>query len=518
MPPLVTRSRPLRRRIRLAALVLSALALVGTPRGYAQTSASPGGSAAAASTPAPACSSDTEQSSPQTAQDILNSFGPGEAAGAYATTAAYVAQFYPLWFTYHQAQVVNNLVGPDRVTPIYNFVVLINVDTIYASAFLDLTAEPVVLTIPETPVNYSILLLDPYGDVFQTALQSNTPGVYALTGPGFSGTLPPGVTPVAMPLNAMTLIFRADRYASASSATPYANQTAQATTFRASLQLQTLSDYLSNPNGGATAVKPEAYFAFPFKLTADQLIARDPTTFLRMLQRSVASSRTPPMTPFEQSLSDRFDALFGNGAAQNPDFGAGAQLAHKLIVSRYMTHTGPTNWVHFNNIGCWNGGTQVVDRSAITEFCQYCNNISTAAYYHAFKDATGQWLTGSNPGGYVLTFSPEQLPQATRFWSLTAYTPRTVELIPNPEQKYAVAGYTPGLQYNSDGSLSIYISTVRPPGVPSANWLPVSPRRFNVALRIYGTESGVENYFPPGIQSRGSSAASPGSPGADGSD
>src|SRR6185312_5641559 len=117
MPPLVTRSRPMRLRLRLAALVLSALALGGASRGYAQTSASPGGSAAAASTPAPACSSDTGPSSRQSAQDILNGFDPGSAAGAYATTAAYVAQFYPLWFTYYQAQVVNKLVGPDRVTP-----------------------------------------------------------------------------------------------------------------------------------------------------------------------------------------------------------------------------------------------------------------------------------------------------------------------------------------------------------------------------------------------------------------
>ena len=87
--------------------------------------------------------------------------------------------------------------GPDRVTPIYNSVVLINVDTVYASAFHDLTDGPMVLTVPETPVNYSILLLDPYGDSFQTALQPNTPGVYTLTGPGFSGALPPGIRPSA---------------------------------------------------------------------------------------------------------------------------------------------------------------------------------------------------------------------------------------------------------------------------------------------------------------------------------
>ena len=75
MPPLVTRSRPMRLRLRFAALVLSALALGGASRGYAQTSASTGGSAATVSTPAPACSSDSERSSPQSAQDILDHAG-----------------------------------------------------------------------------------------------------------------------------------------------------------------------------------------------------------------------------------------------------------------------------------------------------------------------------------------------------------------------------------------------------------------------------------------------------------
>src|SRR6185312_13396165 len=79
---------------------------------------------------------------------------------AFDTTVAYVVQFYPLWFTYYQRLLPrpNSLAGPDRVSPIYHYVVAINVDTVYASTYLDL-AEPVILTIPETAVTYSILML-----------------------------------------------------------------------------------------------------------------------------------------------------------------------------------------------------------------------------------------------------------------------------------------------------------------------------------------------------------------------
>ncbi len=105
----------------------------------------------------------------------------------FDTTVAYVVQFYPLWFTYYQSQLAsssrNQLVGPDRISPLYHYVVAINVDTIYASSYLDLSAQPVVLTIPPatvtyppTTVTYSILMLDPYGDVFDAGIPPKTAG------------------------------------------------------------------------------------------------------------------------------------------------------------------------------------------------------------------------------------------------------------------------------------------------------------------------------------------------------
>jgi hypothetical protein len=429
----------------------------------------------------------------------------------FNTTVAYVAQFYPLWFTYYQTRLAgrgaNHMVGPDRVSPIYHYVVAINVDTLYVSSYLDLTAGPVIVTIPATPPfppeSYSILTLDPYGDVLPSSIPK-APGSYALIGPGgFTGTLP--VTSIMLPVDFPTLIFRADKFSPTGE-----NQINEADAFRRSIKAQTLSDYLKNPSGGAARILPEILFSVPFKTTADDLIAHDPIAFLRQLQRAVASDHTPALSPYEEALSNRFDSLFANRNVNRSEFSDGAQAAHELILDRYLTHTDwalptPTNWIHFTNIGEW--GNQVVERSSITEFIQGANNITAAAYYHVFKDANGNPLDGSNPRGYVLTFPKGELPEADRFWSVTAYTPEAIELVPNPANKYAVASYTPGLQPNpntEDGPVSIYMARQLPAGVPMANWLPIPPGAFNIMLRVYGPEGSVKDntYVPPGIQKR----------------
>lgn len=432
----------------------------------------------------------------------------GQAGGqteAFATTVAYVSQFYPLWFTYYQSLHAshNRLVGPSRVTPIYQTVVAINVDTLYASTFFELAAQPVVLTVPSTTANYSILTVDAYGDIFDAGIAANTAGTYALTGPGFSGSLPSGVTQISMPVDFGVLIFRADKFSSSG-----VDETAAAQEFRASLKMQELCDYTGSPcpggaahssNDGSTLILPVAAFAIPYKTIADTLVATDPIAFLKQLQTAVASSNTPPMTPAVAALAKLFDRQFGSGGAKQWDFAAGAQAAHALILQSYLTHTGSTNWINFENIGDW--GDQIVQRSAITEFIQYGNGHSTAAYYQAFKDGSGQALDGSHGNTYVLTFPAGQLPQAKRFWSVTAYTPNAIELVANSAQKYEVASYDSGLVTSPDGSLSIYMAPTLPAGVPAANWLPIPQRAFNVMLRVYGPEGSVAagTYVPPAV-------------------
>ncbi len=422
----------------------------------------------------------------------------------FETTVKYVEHFYPLWFTYWQTRFAkpNRLVGPDHISPIYRYVVAINDDTVYVSSFLDLSGEPVILTIPESSnLSYSVLMLDPYGDkIVQSIITPPAPGTFALYGPGFNGMVPPELTPVPLPLNHLALIFRIDKF------TNGVDVTSKADKFRSTLATEPLCAYEGRtcppdtPPGGLAKIVHEAAFAFPFKTTADTLIATDPILFLRMLQIAVLSHKTPTMPPELQELSDEFNALFARVNTYRPEFANGTRAAHAAIVNDYLNNTGPTNWITYSNIGIW-APDEFIQRSSITEFIQYANDHEAAAYYHAFKDGDGLPLDGTDPNGYVLTFSAQQIPSFKRFWSLTAYTPEAIELVPNPANKYLVASYAPGLETNQDGSIAIYMARQLPSGVNPANWLPIPPGPFNIMLRVYGPKGSVEDntYVPPAV-------------------
>jgi hypothetical protein len=434
----------------------------------------------------------------------------------YTTTFDYVVNFYPLWFTYYQSQPGNGnrFIGPERISPLYHVVVAINDDTLYASTFLYLEAQPLVVIVPPTLATYSVLVLDAFGNAYDVGIPKgdnypavNPKGTFVLYGPDYQGALPPELTPIAVPFNFMFFVFRVDKFAPDNS-----NLIAQAEIFRSSLATQPLCGYLNTtcPSGTdpverTTKILPELAFSEPFKTVADGLLTKDPVAFLRQLQVAVLSSQTPPLSPYEQALSDRFNTLFDGGyVGKDSGFALGARDAHTAILDNYLTHLGANFWIHFTNIAAWGG--QVLDRASITEFIQYGNGITTAAYYHTFRDHLGCELDGKNPHGYVLTFPPGGLPPVERFWSVTAYTPEAIELVENPIKKYVIGSYTEGLTYNPDNSLSLYLATKLPPGAPQANWLPVPDGKFNIMLRVYGVvpNSNVANntYVPPGIQRR----------------
>src|SRR4051794_18626320 len=87
-----------------------------------------------------------------------------------------------------------------------------NADTLYTTAFFDVGQEPWVLSIPDMKGRYFLFpMLDGWTNVFQ-APGTRTTGtgaqVYAITGPGWTGSLPAGVKQYKSPTNMVWLLGR----------------------------------------------------------------------------------------------------------------------------------------------------------------------------------------------------------------------------------------------------------------------------------------------------------------------
>jgi hypothetical protein len=243
-------------------------------------------------------SSSWGQSAQSAERSVAAQEGQQDPAGAFATTVAYVIQFFPLWMTSQFGQIAaangmeNALSGPDRISPAFKLIAAPSSDTIYAMSFLNLTAEPIIVTIPETTVSYSLVTYDPYFEVLPIGIPPQTPGTYGLTGPGFSGQLPDGITQIPMPVSFPALNFRVDQFSAAC-----ADQTEAANVFRASLKMQPLSEYLADPAG--VRLRFDRFISYAplgsVKARGDALITQKPIEFLQQLQATVASPRTPPL-------------------------------------------------------------------------------------------------------------------------------------------------------------------------------------------------------------------------------
>ena len=87
-----------------------------------------------------------------------------------------------------------------------------NADTLYTVAWLDVGKEPWVLSLPDMKGRYYLMpMLDGWTDVFQvpgTRTTGTKAQTYAITGPGWQGTLPKGVTEYKSPTGMLWIIGR----------------------------------------------------------------------------------------------------------------------------------------------------------------------------------------------------------------------------------------------------------------------------------------------------------------------
>ena len=87
-----------------------------------------------------------------------------------------------------------------------------NVDTLYSSAWIDLTKEPYVLSLPDVGDRYFMMpMLNGWTDVFEvpgTRTTGTSAQKYVITGPGWKGDLPEGVKELKSPTNMVWILGR----------------------------------------------------------------------------------------------------------------------------------------------------------------------------------------------------------------------------------------------------------------------------------------------------------------------
>ncbi len=78
------------------------------------------------------------------------------------------------------------------------------------------------------------------------------------------------------------------------------------------------------------------------------------------------------------------------------------------------------------------------------------------------------------------------MPPAKFFWSATLYELPDRFLHANSLSRYSIGDRTPGLKYEKDGSLVIYVGHDSPGKAKESNWLPAPAGKYSFVVRIYG--------------------------------
>ncbi len=374
-------------------------------------------------------------------------------------------------------------------------VVTPNSDTPYSICWMDLRAEPLVLSVPAVNPKryYSVQLCDGntynYGYIGSRATGSEA-GDYLVAGPGWKGEAPAGVKKV----------FRSSTFFSAAI---YRTQLFDPADMENVIKLQDgykvqpLSAYLKQP-----APPPAPTVDFP---KIDKRLAK--TNFFEFLDFALQFA---PAQPNEADIRAKL-ATIGVGAGKTFNF-KDLPLEQKLWVALGMRDgeqkIDAAVATAGKNVNGWRVGGGGGDsayfngdwlrRAAVAKAGIYANDADEATYPFARTDSDNRPLDGARRA-YTLTFPAGGLPPVNAFWSVTMYDGRTQLLIKNPIDRYLInSPMLAKMKTNADGSLTIYVQNKSPGADKESNWLPAPAGPMYIVMRLYWPKTEPPSILPPG--------------------
>ena len=379
---------------------------------------------------------------------------------------------------------------PMLATPRSRAVTTPNVDTLYSTAWLDLSVEPVFLTVPDMGGRYySFAFMSLFSDNFAYVcrrLDGDRPRPRMIVGPGWQGTADHDVELVRAPTNSVLLLGRILIDGPPDQETVW---TLQSRTLlespdmrneRRILETQELMRQRTMPPPEPVADWPAINEADPFDLfdTGMRALGESP---LGEHDKAVIED----LAPLRLRPGHRFDSR-AFSETEREAIRRGIARARDEIRTPGRRFGQTINGWSYPQRNLGNFGDDYLYRAVIALTALAALEVTEATYLMCNSDADDQPLDGNHR--YVLRFPAGQLPPAKAFWSLTMYevTPEgRAFFTDNPISRYAIGDRTRELIYGADGSLQIFFQHDRPDEDRLANWLPAPAGPMRLVLRAY---------------------------------
>lgn len=443
-----------------------------------------------------------EEAKVEKAAEAVKSTAVAEASKAEAlaiATEAYVYA-YPLVTMEVTRRVMTNVVAPEgthapmgqlvrmREYPSAQFkdVTAPNADTLYTTAWVDVSKEPWIISIPDMKDRFFLFpMLDGWTNVFQVPGKRTTgtkAQTYAITGPGWAGKLPEGVTEYKSPTGMVWILGRI--YCTGTTEDYKAVHEAQDQISIVPLssygkpytpepgKVDTSIDMKTSVRDQVNAMDSTAYF----KLFSELLKTNPPAADDAPMVAKLAKIGIVPGQDFDVSKLDPAVAQ-GMADARKP--------AQDLIMGWLKAGIAAgdlkleNGWLFTTKTGLY--GTSYLQRALITAIGLGANRPQDAVYPTSEGPDAVKKYSGANR--YVMHFEKDQLPPVNGFWSLTMYNAQYF-FVDNPLNRYTLSQRN-DLKANTDGSIDLYIQHESPGADKESNWLPAPSDEFILMMRLY---------------------------------
>jgi hypothetical protein len=370
-----------------------------------------------------------------------------------------------------------------------------NSDTPYSFLWMDLRAEPVVLSVPAVDPKryYSVQLCDGntynFGYIGSRTTGSES-GDYMVVGPEWKGATPPTIKKVFRSSTQLSLAgYRTQLFNPA--------DIDNVKKVQAGYKVQTLSTYLNEPPPPSAAaidfpkinkelVKTNFFEYLDFALQFAPAEANETEIRAQLARIGIGPGKTFNFK--DLSLEDKAEIALGMKEGERK-VDKGVANTGKAINGWRVSGL-PGDSAHYG--GDW------LKRAVAAKAGIYGNSPEEATYPLTRADGDGQTLDGSK-NNYTLTFPPGQLPPVNAFWSLTMYDGKTQLLIENPINRYLInSPMLPAMKTSADGSLTLYIQNKWPGADKEANWLPAPDGPIYLVMRLYWPKTEPPSILPPG--------------------